>query len=208
MKKRNPKARKQSLKESKYAFPNWDETIENSIRNDEALSDSLKHLLKFYYPNDWQRILKECGIGVLSGVCLAFKSFIIVGLLEKLYDINESEENNPYGYNLTTLYTCILGPALEELGYRAALPLLAKLKLRAYMSPSLAETTAIFGANTLFSLGHANKISSFVSGFFYQKLQTSNKGSLWASTAAHMTHNSLAISGYLDPIIPFVKKIL
>lgn len=178
------------------------------IRLTEATQlDAVKKFLKVLYPNDWQAIKKHVGIGVLAGACLFVKSLLI----QEAYFSMMSGTTSPFpndnemcpAETYSAWWGIIFGPIFEEFVFRGVIPTMLQDTLEV-TNPELLrllnlspQTAGILGSGYAFSYVHhakgpASMISTAFGGFFLQKIQMRDHGSLLGSTAAHMVHNGIA----------------
>ncbi len=166
--------------------------------------------------NHQYKLISKIALGIITGIlCVPINqhiSFVVTGILgyfgieliaqqDCIKHLNKTR-NYPLIHNFFLLYICLLGPIIEEIGFRGVLESTLKKylinpnditsKIARIIIPSL-----LFGAAHLsVSQGYTNIAifsTAVLLGIAFQLLKAET-GDLVAPCAAHITHNTTALA--------------
>jgi len=176
------------------------------------------HEERLYPTNNRKRIIRELRSGIMMtmhtipiSISLFYMGTLIHYIGKHMPDIPDTPVSDIELLNddipqIPLLMSCFIIPILEELSMRGII--LPGMKLffgKMGFSKSYVEKASIICNSLLFMMMHSPRarLGAFAGGYFYTKSTLSNGGSLWQSTAAHISHNSVtellfAASKYLS----------
>ncbi len=168
-------------------------------RKEKVQSKSVMFDEQLYPTNNRERIIRE----LRSGIMMTMYTIPMCKLLDYIgnYMLNISDSDierlNDNILQSSPLIVCFIRPILEELMDRGViLPGMKLFFKKMGFSKLYAEKASIICNSLLFMIQHPSeyRLGAFAGSLFYCKSTLSNGNSLWQSTAAHISYNSVSLS--------------
>lgn len=154
-----------------------------------------------WYPLNYRRAGKEIALGVVVATLIDIPIQNFIAIAQSKYNYNLPTSDPDISHDMLSpafaAHVCISAPIQEEVIFRGVIFMPYIYAARVYkFPPKLAVFGAITTSTAAFVSCHSEyrKPAAYTGGLLFAAVTMLCGGSLWASTAAHITNNSL---GYL-----------